>query len=115
MRVRRIASRRSTSPPSDTNPKYTRACADAHPPVWVVREVHAEFVVDGSLVLGIGVGQHRDDVLELAHQYLNLGLRELVAGRFATDLPLEALALSLDLAIQLATTVMSPSCSSKAR
>jgi hypothetical protein len=59
-----------------------------YPPVRVVREVHAELVVHGSLVLGIGVGQDRDDVLELAHQCLDLGLRELAAGRLAADLPL---------------------------
>jgi hypothetical protein len=40
--------------------------------VGVIREVHAELVVDRSLVLGIRVCQHRDDVFELAYQCLDL-------------------------------------------
>jgi hypothetical protein len=37
----------------------------------VVREVHAQLVVDRALVRGVGVCQHGDDVLELAHECLD--------------------------------------------
>ena len=50
--------------PSDTNAKYTRAYADVNSSVGVVREVHAQLVVDGALVLRVGVGQDGGDVLE---------------------------------------------------
>jgi hypothetical protein len=37
-----------------------------YPPVRVVREIDAEHVADGALVLGIGRGERADNVLELA-------------------------------------------------
>ncbi len=67
----------AASPPSDTNPKYTRPSGDVYPPIRVVREVDAEFVVDGSLVRGVSVCWHRVDVFELAHQCVDLGFGEL--------------------------------------
>jgi hypothetical protein len=46
----------AASTPSDTNPKYTRASTDVDSSVRVVREVHAQLVVDGALVLRIQMG-----------------------------------------------------------
>jgi hypothetical protein len=60
--------------PSDTIPEYTRSCGDVYSSVLVVGEVHAELVVDGSLVLAIGVGERAGDVFELAYQGFDLVL-----------------------------------------
>ena len=60
-----------SSPPSDTNPNYTAACARADSAVGVVREVHAELVVDRSLVLRLRVREHRHDVFDLANECLD--------------------------------------------
>lgn len=60
----------------------------------MIREVHAELVVDRSLVLGIRVCQHRDDVFELAYQCLDLDRGELAAGRLSAELSFEVLALT---------------------
>ena len=53
--------------PSDTIPEYTRSCGHVDSAILVVREVDAELVVDGSLVLWVGVGECADDVLQLAY------------------------------------------------
>ena len=55
--------------------------------VVVVGEVDAELVVDGSLVLGIGLGERADDVIELAYQGLDLVLRVLAGSWFAAGGP----------------------------
>jgi hypothetical protein len=46
-----------------------------------------------ALVLGVRGGEDGDDVLELADERLDLGLRELAGGRLAAELTLEPLAL----------------------
>jgi hypothetical protein len=66
-------------------------------PVRVVREVHAQLVVDGALVCRVGVGQDGNDVLELAHECLDLALGEFAGGRLPAEASLETLALAFDL------------------
>jgi hypothetical protein len=65
--------------------------------VRVIREVHAQRVVDGALVLWVSVGQDGDDVLEPVDECLDLGPGELAGGRLPAEFSLETLALPLDL------------------
>src|SRR5205807_157489 len=90
--------RGGSSPPSDTNPKYTRVAGfDVDPTVGVVREAHAQLLVDATLDLRIGSPEHGHDVLEPQHQRLDLRGREGTLRRLAAELTLEATALLVDL------------------
>jgi hypothetical protein len=63
----------------------------------VVGEVDAELVVDGSLVLGVGVGERGDDVFELAYQGFDF-VRGVLAGSWLpAQVALDAAALAFDL------------------
>lgn len=74
-----------------------RPCGDVNPTVSVVRKTDAEFVVDGSLVLGVSVGERADDVLELPHQGFDLVFRVLARGRLATQDAFDAPTFSFNL------------------
>lgn len=65
-------------------------------PVLVIGEVDAEFVVDGSLVFGVGLGHGADDVLELAYEGFDLVLRVLPGSWLATQVALDVPAFALD-------------------
>ena len=73
-----------------------RSSGDVHSAVGPVREVHAELVVDSPIVLRVGAGEYGDEVLELAHDGLDLGAGVLACGGFPPELALDAPPLSLD-------------------
>ena len=58
----RYARRRSSSPPSDTNGYPTRVRLHGHGAGGVVAQRDAELAVELGLDLGVGSGEHADDV-----------------------------------------------------
>ncbi len=64
--------------------------------LWVVGQVHAEFVVDGSLVRGTCLGEYGDDVFELADESFDFVRGELARCWLAAEVAFEALALAFD-------------------
>ena len=58
---------------------------------------HAEFIVDGSLVGWVSVGERADDVLELSHEGFDFVLRMLSRGRLTISVVFDVPAFSFNL------------------
>ena len=61
----------------------------------MVREVHAAFRVDGSLVFGVRVGERRHNVFELADQRFDLCLGESSSRGFPSEFPFDPFSITL--------------------